>query len=373
MIVNILLATWRRGVRQMLRWIHPAIWIIGLLMGVWAVALASLGVAVLGSKIVLGLLWASYAGHSASKWSEIWKPLIYGSLVTAGVGIVQYFANHSVGLRLLGESILDPARAGTPVVVADELRQLRAHGLMPHANIFGGILALVWTWLIQWRMPGQRGWTWLAAVLLAVGVAVSFGRVAWLVFLVGLVVGGIGKLMNRQKYNAAGLAIGGLAFAVALASQWQYVIPRFAIDNSLEQRSISERAESLEVARQIWPQNTIIGMGPGQYTLELTRLYPDHDAWWYQPVHNGWLVLLLEWGGVGILALLLLVGWLTWRYRRGWQVVGLWVAGLGLLALVDHWPMTLHQGRMAWFVALIAMIWWHQHLSYKSNLDYNPK
>ena len=148
---------------------------------------------------------------------------------------------------------------------------------------------------------------------------------------------------------------------------------RVAMGNSLEERSISERVEGLAVWRAVAEEVGAMGVGAGQYSAYLVERYDGREGWWYQPVHNGWLVLVVEYGVVGVLVMAALAIWLLRGYVRGVSAAGWWMLGLGVLALMDHWPMTLHQGRAAWFVALIALIWWHNHLSDTKKLDYNPK
>ena len=45
-------------------------------------------------------------------------------------------------LDIFTEPSLNPDTLGVPVVIVDGLRQIRASGMMPHANIFGGLMAV---------------------------------------------------------------------------------------------------------------------------------------------------------------------------------------------------------------------------------------
>ncbi len=370
MLLMLGLAMRRRGWREVLGVVHPAVWGLVVFGVVWSrgegVALGLMG------HWMIGLVWASWVAHSVTKWSDVWVPAVSGAFAQALVGIGQYLINQSWGLRWFGESVLDAQKSGIPVVVSDEVRQLRAHGMMPHANIFGGVMSLVWAGLSRWGLSGGLP-TIVAIVGLAVAVAVSFGRASWLVFVVVGLTGLVVAVWRHRPRLALGIAAGLLAFGIVLASQWSFVLPRVTAVGELEERSIGERIESVGVWQSVWGQDWLWGVGAGGYVRAVVEQNPGGSVWEYQPVHNGWLVVLAELGVVGVMILLSLVIWMAWDCRRGWSRVWWWLAALAALALVDHWPMTLHQGRAAWFFALIAMIWWHRHLSPDPSLDYNAK
>ena len=152
--------------------------------------------------------WYLYLVNRVRDVGQIVTPLAWGIGLQAVWGIAQYLLNHSVGLNWLGESVLDPQVLGIPVVIADGIRQLRAHGMLPHANMLGGVLVTSIPVLIYWygrtERPRRR---WLALVILvSVGVVgLSFARSAWLVLAVGLVV--IALVAWRVQSGLGGVVI----------------------------------------------------------------------------------------------------------------------------------------------------------------------
>ena len=166
--------------------------------------------------------WYLYLVNRVRDVGQIVIPLAWGIGLQVAWGIAQYLLNHSVGLNWLGESVLDPQVLGIPVVIADGIRQLRAHGMLPHANMLGGVLVTSIPVLIYWygrtERPRRR---WLALVILvSVGVVgLSFARSAWLVLAVGLVVIALvaWRAGQRQQFNLAWGAL--LFFGLTLATQ----------------------------------------------------------------------------------------------------------------------------------------------------------
>lgn len=72
---------------------------------------------------------------------------IGGVVLQAGVGIAQYFAQQSCGLKWFGEADLSPYIQNVAKIVVDGGRILRAYGTLPHANVLGGYLGVA---IILW-------------------------------------------------------------------------------------------------------------------------------------------------------------------------------------------------------------------------------
>ena len=290
-------------------------------------------------------------------WSVVWQGLW---------GITQFVTNSSLGLNWLGESVLNPSQAGVPVMELDGVRQLRAHGMMPHANVFGGWLAAVLSVLLYWfsvsKHPIIKRMIIATLGLLAMAVALAFARGAWLVF--GLVLIGIWLFwalggLKKKLWAVAGV---GLMFLLVLLTQYPYVVSRFDADNRLEQISAEERLAGVGMWQKIFGQYSIRGAGLGNYTQAIRLTEPEQPSWWYQPVHNIYLVISGELGIIGLAIWFWLVGAISvlisriWRAGRSLVILSVPMGALLLLGLVDHWPATLQQGKILLFFALALII-----------------
>ena len=116
----------------------------------------------------------------------------------------------------------------------------------------------------------------------------------------------------------------------------------------LEQKSIDERELYLTQSKKVIAQNPFIGTGAGNYILELQKIIPGQPSWYYQPVHNYWLLTWAELGIVGLIAIILF--WLA-IFKAGLKD-GLWpiVLALGVFSLFDHWLWTQNLGIFIFFL-----------------------
>ncbi len=314
-------------------------------MGLTAFWARDLGVAVYSFlNWMLALLWIIYITSNEVSSKDLIRPFVWGVTLQAGIGILQFMANGSLGLRVLGESVLDPLVRGVPVVVSEGTRQLRAHGFLPHANAFGGFLVLG---LIGLTVQGKIG---IELAVQAVGLVVAFARSAWL----GLGVAFVAIAAAVGRRAARPMVEIGLVFLISMAFLYNYALARVTVEGPLEVRSVQERIAGLDTWREVIQDGWVVGLGIGNYPLELVRRSPDLEAWAYQPVHNAFLLHGAELGVIGLL-LFLWLAWEVWRklLREGPNTGHIMILALWVIGLVDHWPITLEQGRMVVFLALV--------------------
>ena len=82
--------------------------------------------------------------------------LVVSGAVQAGIGITQFLLQRTLGLRQLGELVMQPDWSGASVITVNGVPTLRAYGLTQHPNLLGGIL--------------------MVAVLIGIGLAVDWPR-----------------------------------------------------------------------------------------------------------------------------------------------------------------------------------------------------
>ncbi|MBN2585041.1 O-antigen ligase family protein [Patescibacteria group bacterium] len=318
-------------------------------------------------------------------------PLAAGVIGQSLLAMGQYFNNHSLGLTWLGESVLEPAKSGIPVVLIDGARQLRAHGTLPHANVLGGYLtvslAIMWPLLFgTGKKISQVAW-WLIAGVGLIGLILSLSRSAWVMLIVGGVAVCAWLVWKHCARFWSGLKSGWpviLAVIVIILTQWQAIVPRWSSDPDLvEQISVNSRIVQWEEFKKIYGLHTITGVGVGQYFLNVWQ--PEATANWqyrsdlggwsyssakslnyYQPVHDVYLLALAELGPIGLGLLLWIIGaavYLTirlWWRASVWGLAGLWgVATIAGIGLTDHYWWTLPGGRLMFMLvlSLIAVLW----------------
>jgi len=70
---------------------------------------------------------------------------------------------------------------------------------------------------------------------------------------------------------------------------------------------VSERISGYHEAWKIFKKHPVLGVGAGNYTAAAYQLNPARPGWEYQPVHNVFILFVVEEGGVGFLLSLILL------------------------------------------------------------------
>ena len=334
-------------------------------------------------RFTLFLLFYLYLINNVKTIRTILWPLGWGMALQGGLALAQYFTNHSLGLRLLNESVLDPEALGVPVVIVEGVRQLRAHGTLPHANVLGGYLAIGLILISSWLYAIKRNWKhyciWLLFIVGVLGLIVSFSRSAWLVFTLSMVVLTIWTVYVRPRKFKASILPGVIIFIAVLSmivSQYSAIVSRFDVSQYVEQRSVNSRIEQINEFQGVYSEQPLLGVGIGQYVPYLQQINesglgwsyrkdlsgwvynPGHD--FYEPAHNIFLLVLAELGIIGLTILILVL--LTVLYlvlkviRKRFALFALTILlallSLASLGMVDHYLWTLQQGRLLLFLVL---------------------
>lgn len=308
--------------------------------------------------------WFLYLINEVKNVMTMVWPVALGVLLQSGIGITQYLVNSSIGLQFFGEPLLDPSQGGVPVVQMNDVRQIRANGLMPHANMFGGLLAVVIPFLLYGLVMLKKGWekNWLyiVTILSSVALAFSFSRSAWVGFVVviGIFIWQIGI---KKHWQILLVSIG--VFVITLLTQYRAVFNRIVATDSLEARSIMERMDGWNYWQLVFERVALFGTGAGNYIQELINLEPAQSGWWYQPVHNIYLLITGELGliGLGIFVWLLVGVFIIVNkkilFNRSLLII---IASpllvILIIGLFDHWPFSMQQGRLLIFWALAVLI-----------------
>jgi O-antigen ligase len=367
-ILALLLVWWRRK-REKLKFPPEIIHWPLLFFLIWTTASVLWAEDKITALMIAGRWWLFWGwfmyliNEVKSLMTMIW-PVALGALLQAGIGVVQYIANSSLGLQFFGEPILIPSQGGVPVVQLGEVRQIRANGLMPHANMLGGFLAAVLPFLVygltQLKKGAEKNWLFIVVGISSVALALSFSRAAWLGFVPALMI----LIWNTglKKYWKVLIASGGI-FIATLFTQYSAFVHRVLVDDSLEAKSIMERFDGWNYWQLVVERAPVWGVGIGNYIQELIHIEPGQSGWWYQPIHNIYLLIIGELGLVGVAFLIwLLVGvirlvWNKWQKKKSELslVVGPLLAFL-VIGLFDHWPVSMQQGKILIFWALAVLI-----------------
>lgn len=235
-----------------------------------------------------------------------WWALWVGGVIQACVGLSQFATQQVVANKWLGQAWQSGTIAGSGSIETAAERWLRAYGSWGGPNPFGSYIAIIVVlgcllylqqagWLKRLVLVGQG--------LLAAALVVSFSRGAWVAAMLGV---SIFVYQHRRQWKECLPVVSvlvGVVF-VWLVSLSSLVTTRLQGSRPLEVRSLTERQGQYGQAWQLFKMHPLVGVGPGLYTHALvTKL----NVATYQPVHNTFVLMLVELGSVFALLIMYVV------------------------------------------------------------------
>lgn len=275
------------------------------------------------------------------------------------LGIYQFLSQSTFASKYLGLAFHDPALAGTSVIETSSGRWLRAYGGLDHPNILAGVLVvalLLAAYLLAKRkiINSRLHIYGLLSIFIAYFIYLSalffsFSRSAWLAFLVGAVALGLFFFKKEDKWTKGRyfvLLFFSLMLVATLSFSYRDLLStRIQASSRLEQISLNERSEQLQSARSLIKKEAWLGLGTGNYIVALKNTLPEKEAAYAQPVHNSYILLLLENGIFALLSFLLFIFFLGKDNKRGPLFLAL-ILALGVLMIFEHWFFSLPFGTL---------------------------
>ena len=321
----------------------------------------------------------------ASQWTQrkVMISIVAAGMIQAAFAWFQFIIQKVSANTVLGVAEHLPHVLGQSVVLINGKRILRAYALLPHPNILGGLLVVSFIVLVYFFIQSDRPSTIqhfrqrimliISALFLFSGILITFSRAALLsvvVFLIGWVMYA-GFRKNNQMIRKIGriTVYSGLLFLVFNLMASNIWLDRFGVTfgsptvsaggGRLDALSNNERLGSYQQAQSLMNARSIfLGYGLGNYVPQLAQEFPSLPSYSYQPAHNVYVMMLLEFGVIGILLLL----WITitvmrdrWYECRGqvmYQYLFSIVIVLFFMGLFDHFLWTSYFGQSLWWLAL---------------------
>ncbi|MFA6042723.1 MAG: O-antigen ligase family protein [Patescibacteria group bacterium] len=374
------------------------------LAGILAFALVVVGSAVMANRtelvvtswrlLLIGVLLYWMVQQAWVSRQHLVIAFVAGATLQAGFGLVQFFSQITPALSWLGLAAHDPGMLGTSVVEAGGERWLRAYGSLPHPNILGGYLAvgllMAFGLYLQryqhvregfqlWKrenihryLEGKR-WYWkqalhilillLASTILVLGLLLTFSRSAWIGFAVAwvLTLGILHQLRwpwGQWLWFKWSVVMGCIA-VVLITVLPQPFLTRATGEGRLEAQSVDVREQLITDARTLLAKHPLRGVGYGNaVAATYDQINRTRAVTAYQPVHNMYLLSLVELGTIGGLvffALIVLIGRAgvetLVRGRSAFALMSLSAfVCLLIVGLFDHYLWTLSAGVGLWWL-----------------------
>ncbi|PCI77385.1 hypothetical protein COB21_03205 [Candidatus Aerophobetes bacterium] len=320
----------------------------------------------------------------------------------AGVCILQFLYQKSVGLRVFGEQKLyvdkDFAIATFPInqalrsflalfspVLETRMAVLRSYGTMNHPNIIAGFLLLTsittLNAYITNALKGKRPALIASFFLQVLGLLFTFSRGG----LIGFIVATIALLfltINRSSFSIKQLFMQHkkvvFSFSLALIAMNIALVPFYKARAGLvHQTAFTKEVDSYRLLfiKQAWlatANKPLLGNGYGCFTFfpapylahvkntPATAMYPDFSVTRDRP-HNVFLMISGETGLIGLLLFLTFFSTIfyhSWKVRKFLNDAGFVSALLGFMfiSMIDIYPLSDFEGKMCFFVCA-ALSW----------------
>ncbi len=331
-------------------------------------------VLIIGFSLMTGFLLK----EKKVSFSQIMKILAFSGILQAILAIIQFRLFESLGLRLLGEPVVNLFTENVARYRIDRLVFLRSFGTFPHSNILGAfliflILSFFYLFLkrnlslkINWREIALKTLIALCLFLAFLAFIFTFSRSSWgigaFLFFLFLVYGLFDKNFRLQTFQL--LVILTFIFSFLLFNFSWLIFPRVHL--SLSEPSVVYRLIYNKIGFEII-KNNLEGIGLGNFVLysldQGAYLKEGIESWInWQPVHNVFILISSEIGILGLIFFVLFLVSLIFEKIKIWSVLDihqrlklftsfLIFFGFIIFGFFDHFIWTLSQGRlMFWLV-----------------------
>ena len=361
----------------------------------------------------IGLFWLIISANFSR--IKLIISLLLGIMGQAWLGIWQFLAQDSFSCKWLGLAVHHAGSLGTSVVetLAGE-RWLRAYGGLDHPNILGGLLVigvLLITGLMikSYKFNIQNSkfsifnfqfsnnsqflifkiflllTSYFLLLTFIVALFSTFSRGAWAGMLVGVIMILLLAIIKKDWLSQIKLLeiilIAGVLIFIFYSLNQDLVLTRLSKDTRLENLAYSERIESLSLAQNLIKSHWLLGVGIGNYTKAVhNQIIGSQPSYFYQPVHNVFLLVWVEIGIIGMLffifILLFILHFLLFiKNGKGENNLNIYnlslLAALFVMFLVDHWWWSLHFGILLFWLVMGLMIKEEKSNSSSLNLPTN--
>lgn len=303
--------------------------------------------------------------------SLIASGLAVGVVYSSFLSISQFFLQRSVGglLWWLGERTFN---VSTPGIARINFCQpfsqncsllLRPYATFPHPNVLSGFLAVTLPLIIIQlsntqiiKLSNQKKIFYLSSVILGVNALIlSFSRSGIAAGAMGIIISSL--ITIRSKIFKTLLILCGFILIIITIFQFRNV--------TLNDESIVVREQLNTAAVKLWSQSPILGIGLGNFLVDLPNVLPFRTVYFLQPVHNIYLLILTEAGITGLAVFIWLIVKIIGNFlnllknsknnQSSDKIIVYFCLYLFLaVGLVDHYPLDLQQGQLL-FTLFLAL------------------
>ncbi len=281
------------------------------------------------------------------KFKKILLPLSIALVYSSIIGILQFVKQQSLGLWVLGERSIVGITPGIAKIDVNNSVFVRAYSTFPHPNVFGGFLAVILTLITCWfyqnpqntRVKSSQILFFSCSYLLGlVALFFTFSFSAWVVYILGTVL----VYLNASKKDSK------TTIMIVCAISLFFLQTVIKYQSSTISEDVSLRGQLNETAILQWKSHPVFGVGLNNFIAHIQDVSMTvRRPFWWQPVHNVYLLLLSETGIVGGGLFVFFIWKIIKRIRKVSGQNRMFIIPfiqILLLGIVDHYLFTLQQG-----------------------------
>jgi len=299
----------------------------------------------------------------------------FGILFEAFLAICQFIAQGSLGglLYFLGERTFTSQTPGIANASLDGQLVLRPYATFSHPNVLAGFLLICMVFVlfqvISQKYLWQKALSLTSLLLGTAGLLLTMSRgaiVIWFLLLIIIFFIQL-KQVSRQQRQSKVLFIIGVLFVFLVMLIFAKPVGIRLLHTNLSEESIVQRETLVSASGQLLQKSPFFGVGFGNFLPSLATIQKPLSVITYlQPVHNIFLLVLVETGAVGFGFLL---GFVIKTYAHLFLVIRSKVYNpkifivycilltiMLVLGFIDHYWLTLQQGQLL-FAVILGLCW----------------
>lgn len=312
-------------------------------------------------------------GQSCFQLKKIAIVWVASAAIQGVFAIWQFFDQYVFANKWLGLAEHLPTIPGSIILQTESERWLRAYGSLPHPNMLGGFLVIALLFLLYLafiaKNRSQRIFVLVSLITMVPALFFSFSRSAWIALLFSLGILGFWLFKHKHylwhKTFFKIFLLTTLMVTILGVNLKGPLLSRITGEQDLEVASIELRVAFTKQAWELIKDSPILGQGIGNYTLGVyQKINATWPGYYYQPVHNIYLLIFAELGIFGILVFGLILIFLIWnlifktgairesRLQLEKIIVFLALISILIISLFDHYFWSLYFGVMVFWLVL---------------------
>lgn len=314
--------------------------------------------------IVLGLQHKDFFN-----WLKIFTVIAFSSGIVSIILIGEFCVQHSLNFQLLGEWSFNQYTANIPSFFIWGQKILRVKGTFPHANVAAFYLSFFSMIPLYLGLIKKQKLFLLIFFENLIGLFVTFSKIGYLLFFFNMLLFLLYFYLVRIKKDVQnflkhrsflGILILGLILITAFIPLFLY---RFFSLFGTDSLSLERRIFLISEAETMIRDHFFTGVGLNRFLLNLNFQKTSFPEFFFQPVHNFFLLFLSEKGFLLFLIFLVFPLILFFRqlqlfyiekypFFRFWLI--LFFLNFFFASFFDHYFYSLYQGNL-WFFLLLSL------------------